>query len=409
MTSNFPRWEGDSTTPFVLNLAKDLQKLGWRIDVLAPHASGTKSREILGGINVERFRYLWPESLETVCYGGGALINLRKNKWNVVKVVPLVFFEWAAIARRLATRKYDLLHSHWILPQGFTGIFTARPLNIPHVVTAHGGDVFSLQGDMLARFKKFTLHGADAVTVNSSATRKAVAEIAPNLTTIHTIPMGVSQPAPDPASVARIRRRYRREEEPLILFVGRLVHEKGVDDLIRAIAVLSARNSDATAIIVGEGQDRSELEALAQTLGVQERIVFTGWVQPDEVVNYFSAADIFAGPSKRAPSGWIEAQGLTFIEAMLVGTPVIATRTGGIVDSVRHEETGLLVDESAPEQIAAAVTRLVSDPTLCERLTKSAAQLARDRFTRDTSAEAFSKLFSDMIDRHGVTSNSVMH
>ena len=74
LTSNFPRWEGDSTTPFVLHLAQDLQALGWRVDVLAPHAPGAAVRETLGGVRVERFRYLWPERLETVCYRGGALI-----------------------------------------------------------------------------------------------------------------------------------------------------------------------------------------------------------------------------------------------------------------------------------------------------------------------------------------------
>jgi phosphatidylinositol alpha-1,6-mannosyltransferase len=146
VTSNFPRWTGDSTTPFVLHLAQDLQQLGWHIDILAPHAEGTALRETLGGVQVERFRYLWPSSLETVCYQGGALINLRKNRTNYLKLPALISSECLNLFLRLKGGKYDLLHSHWILPQGFTGILTAGLLRIPHVTTVHGGDVLVCKG-----------------------------------------------------------------------------------------------------------------------------------------------------------------------------------------------------------------------------------------------------------------------
>lgn len=72
VTSNFPRWAGDSTTPFVLHLAQDLQEYGWTVDVLAPHAPGAAKKEELGGVSVKRFRYFWPEASENICYQGGA-------------------------------------------------------------------------------------------------------------------------------------------------------------------------------------------------------------------------------------------------------------------------------------------------------------------------------------------------
>ena len=397
VTSNFPRWKNDSTTPFVFHLARDLQDLGWRVDVLAPHTRGAKTREHLDGVQIERFRYLWPASLETVCYGGGALVNLRKNRLNFVKLPPLVFFEWAGIARRLAARRYDILHSHWILPQGFTGVLAARPLRIPHVVTVHGSDVFALRGGFLTRFKRTALRGAEAITVNSSATRKAVEAIAPRSEKIHLIPMGVTESQPDRELVARLRQRHRRGDGPLLVFVGRLVYEKGADDLIRAVAILAEGQPDATALVIGEGQDRGQLESLAQDLGAEKRIVFTGWVQPNEICSYLSAADIFVGPSKRAPDGVTEAQGLTFVEAMQTGTPVIATNIGGIGDAVRHEETGLVVGEAAPVEIAAAIERLIDDPGLVDRLTTAGRALARARFTRHASATAFSGLFLNFL------------
>ncbi|MBW2738705.1 MAG: glycosyltransferase [Deltaproteobacteria bacterium] len=398
VTSNFPRWAGDSTTPFVLHLAQDLQELGWGVDVLAPHAVGAAVRETIGGVRVERFRYLWPSSLETVCYHGGALINLRKNRANYFKLPALIASEWLNLVLRLTRGRYDLLHSHWILPQGFNGILAAGLLGIPHVTTVHGGDVFGLQGGLLTKFKRFTLRHADAVTVNSSVTERAVTEIAPNLKELHRIPMGVSTHVKKTfLTSAELRKRYRRGNGPLLVFVGRIVEEKGVEDLIKAVDILLPRFPDISAVIVGEGQDCHKYEAMSETLGVSDRMIFTGWVEPDMIPAYLAAGDIFVGPSREASDGWVEAQGLTFIEAMVAKTPVIATRVGGIVDSVRHEETGLLVNERSPKEIAAAVERLSQEPLLADKLRESGYKLAVNEFSRASSAQAFSNLFNKVI------------
>ena len=398
VTSNFPRWAGDSTTPFVLHLAQDLQELGWGVTVLAPHAVGAAVRETIGGVRVERFRYLWPPSLETVCYHGGVLINLRKSRANYVKLPALVMSECLSLARRLFGGKYDLLHSHWILPQGFTGVLTAGPLKIPHVVTVHGGDIFGLRGVLLTMFKRFALRYADAVTVNSSVTERAVTEIAPNIKELHRIPMGVLTHVEkkSPSSV-ELRNRYRRGNGPLLVFVGRVVEEKGVEDLIKAVDILLPQFPDISAVIVGEGQDRHKYEAMSEAIGVSDQVIFTGWVEPNVIPAYLSAADIFVGPSREASNGWIEAQGLTFIEAMVAKTPVIATRVGGIIDSVRHEETGLLVNERSPKEIAAAVERLAQAPLLADKLRESGYKLAVNEFSRAYSAQAFSSLFNKVI------------
>ncbi len=103
VTSTFPRWRGDSTAPFVLHLAQDLQALGWQVDVLAPHAPGAATAEVLDGVSVERFRYLWAASQQTVCDQGGALANLRRRPLERLKLPALVAAELIAVAHRLAT------------------------------------------------------------------------------------------------------------------------------------------------------------------------------------------------------------------------------------------------------------------------------------------------------------------
>jgi glycosyltransferase involved in cell wall biosynthesis len=402
VTSNFPRWAGDSTTPFVLHLAQDLIALGWEVEVLAPHAPGAARRERLDGVPVTRFRYLWPERLETVCYQGGALVNLRKHPANRLKLPALVLAEALALAFMLVRGRVDLVSAHWILPQGFVAAMVAACFGVPVAVTVHGGDVFGLRGRVAAWFKRRALGLAAAVTANSTATLAAARALAPAHPALHRIPIGATVPPP-PAeeAVEALRRRYRRAGGPLLVFVGRLVEEKGAGDLIQAVARLARDMPGVSAMILGEGPDRPVLKGLAMGLGVAERVHFRGWADPGDVPAYLAAADIFVGPSKRAPDGWVEAQGLTFVEAMLAGTPVVATRSGGIPDAVRHEETGLLVSEDAPAEIAAAVARIAKDPALGARLARDGRALALDAFTRERSAGAFDALFTELIDARG--------
>ncbi|MCH8284240.1 MAG: methyltransferase domain-containing protein, partial [Chloroflexi bacterium] len=122
LTSNLPRWPGDATTPFVLHLAQDLRHLGVDVEVLAPHAPGAKRVEILDGVPVSRFRYFWPAKGETLCYQGGALLNLRRSPSYWLKLPLFVLCDLGALRRLHHRRPFDVIHAHWILPQGFVAV-----------------------------------------------------------------------------------------------------------------------------------------------------------------------------------------------------------------------------------------------------------------------------------------------
>jgi phosphatidylinositol alpha-1,6-mannosyltransferase len=401
LTSNFPRWEGDSTTPFVLHLAQDLQQLGWVVDVLAPAAPGAVARETIGSVSTTRFRYAWPENAQTVCYDGGALLNLRSQPRERMKLPALVGAEWWATVRRIIRNRYDVLNSHWILPQGFVGVMSAGPMRIPHVTTVHGGDIFSLQGRTLRPFKKLALRGSDAVTVNSSATARSVSDLVGSQVSPHLIPMGTDVGDPDPEIVSRIREKYRTENGPLLVFVGRLVPEKGVFDVLEALRMIQCDLPGATALIVGEGPSRETLKEFTDSSDLTGTVFFPGWIKPSEIVSYMAAGDFVLGPSKESPNGWIEAFGLTMVEAMASGTPLIATRSGGIPDLVTDGETGILVDPGNTAAITAAVKELVQNPDVAARIGVAARERARSRYSRETSAVGFSDLFERVIrDKH---------
>lgn len=397
VTSNYPRWEGDSTTPFVSHLAQDLAAKGWEVDVLAPHAPGAARRETLDNLKVRRFRYLLPESQQTVCYEGGALINLRQNKMNWIKLPFLALSELLITLRMLASRRYAVVNAHWILPQGFVAAIAGLLTRTPLVITVHGGDVFDLKGGVLSRFKAWSLRRAAAVTTNSSATRSATEALTP-AAVIRTIPMGVSVAEhPDTGAIGSLQAQYRTGSGPLLVFAGRLVVEKGVDDILKSLALVLSDLPNTRLLILGTGQDQEKLEALATELGLNDVVTFVGWVDPAEVSTYMAAADIFVGPSKQSASGWREGLGLVFLEAMAAGTPVIATRSGGIPDIVVDEKTGLLVAENAPDEIAAAIGRIHADAALAARVVANGRALVTGTYTRQASAEAFAGLFDELV------------
>jgi phosphatidyl-myo-inositol dimannoside synthase len=398
LTSNYPRWPGDTTTPFVHHLAVDLGARGWPVTVLAPHAPGALRRDTIDGVDVRRFRYLLPESAQTVCYGGGALVNIGGSKATLAKVPLLVAAEWVATARLLRAR-FDVLHAHWVLPQGFVAA-TVPSRGAARVVTAHGGDAYGLRGALLDRFAQHALTAADAVTVNSAATERALGVLSVHAK-VTRIPIGTDTAGvTDEALSARLRSRYRRGSGPLIVFVGRIVADKGIDDLIEAVGLLRVDHPGVRAAIVGTGQHLDHARSLAGRLGLLDHVVFPGWAEPSTVPSWFAAADLVLAPSRVGRDGWQEGQGLSIIEAMAVGRPVIATDTGGIPETIDDGITGVLVPPGRPSALAAAVRSLVADPAGTRAMAERARDSVRQRFSRAASADRFAQLYEQVVTGH---------
>ncbi|GHC06860.1 glycosyltransferase [Cerasicoccus arenae] len=390
-TSVFPRWAGDDTPPFVLGQAEAIAAAGWSVTVLAPHAGGGVKNERLGGVDVVRFPYLWPESWQGLCYEGGMLVQLREHphrKWQL----PFFFLAQVMATRRLArSGDFDLLHAHSLLPQGLTALVGGHCL--PVIATSHGSDVFGLkEGGVYGRLKRRVVTHADALTANSSVTEAALLRLGATADRIHRVPASPNVTPADSAKVAAIRKRF--EGGKLLLFVGRLIEQKGVGDLITALNGLDA---SAHLLVLGEGADRAKFEQLARALGVADRVTFDGWVDRAELSHYFAAADVFVGPSKPGPGGAVEAQGVVFAEAMAAGTPVVASRCGGIVDMIIDGETGLLVEPGVPSQIATAVRRVLVDPDLAGELVAKARQRYETEFSPGVVTQKLLRVYDGLL------------
>jgi phosphatidyl-myo-inositol dimannoside synthase len=397
VTSTFPRWQGDDTTLFILRFAQELMTQGVDVDVLAPHAPGAARAEEVDGVPVERFRYFVPARGEDVCYGGGALFRLEGSPGRVAKLPLLVAAELGAIRARVRGRHYDVVSAHWLLPQGWTAVRASRGA-APVVTTVHGSDVFGLRHPLLRRFKRAGLRGSAAVTVNSTATSEAVATLAPGLPDVRTIPMGVDLGARAEPAQVKAWRDHRTADGPLVAYVGRLVDWKGVDDLLDAAAILHTDRPGLRVVVAGTGPLLESLRARSRALGIDDVVQFPGWLDRGQVTALQTAADVVVAPSRTSPDGSREAQGLSVVEAMALGKPVVAGNVGGIPDAITDGENGLLVAARDPAALAGALTRVASDPELAARLGDAAARTAQ-RYAWPGIAADFVAVFEDVVSR----------
>ncbi len=398
LASSYPRDEHDVAAVFLRYFAESLVAQGDQVHVLAP-ADGKSATAIDGAITVHRFQY-FPRRWQKLAYGSGIMPNLSHSPWLWLQVpFYLVAMLWTLL-RLLRREKFDLLHAHWILPQGLIGILAKTIHPIPLVTTAHGADAFAFKGRLNSFIKRLVVSKSDAWTANTVATSSAVGDPMSTSPT-RVIPMGV-----DIGRFANGDRNALRpllaENEFLLLFVGRLVEKKGVDDLLRALALLPADLKPRTRLwIVGDGERRVALEKAAVEWAIDKQVRFWGMVRNQDLPNFYAAADLFVAPSMEARSGDSEGQGVVFLEAFAARLCVLATRSGGIDAVVRDRHSGILVRPNQPQEIAAAIEQLMGNAALRTALAANAYDEVKERYDWQHIAGEYDKLYREFIPSTG--------
>jgi glycosyltransferase involved in cell wall biosynthesis len=374
----YPRAPGDVITPWLLETIGRLRARGVEVEVLAPAYRGLGDQEV-EGVQVHRFRYA-PRGWETLTHDQTAPDRVRERPWYLA-LVPGYVLAGRRAARRLArSGRFDVVHAFWPLPHGLLGMAAKRGAGTPLVSTFFGVELTWLESQLgfLRPVVRSIIRASDAVTVISSHTAAAVRRVAPEVP-VRTIPFGAAVEVPD--TDAEPPRRAPGEPYRL-LFVGRLVERKGVQVLLAALPLLRARHSVRLSV-VGEGSLRPALEARARALGIADRVEFTGAVSAAELNRCFRECDAFVLPAVRDAKGDVEGLGVVLMEALLHGRPVIASSSGGIVDIVRHGETGLLATPGDPGSLAAAIARYIEDPELADRLARAGREHVLRAFSWD--------------------------
>lgn len=277
----------------------------------------------------------------------------------------------SGLHRALADGHWDVLHAHdWMVAPA--AVAFQRSTGIPVVTTFHadtGAENIGTQDDRLRRldWEAAIVGVSKHVLVPGRHLIRAIRSRYPDCAVAH-VPNGFhfsdfAAPIVEDTTLS-----------PYMLYAGRLVSGKGVDTVIRALAILRDSAPHLRLVIAGEGYYRAELERLVEELHLCDAITFLGWLDDAKARQTMLGASIFVAPSKS------EAFGLSVIEAMASGRPIIASDIPAHHELIDHEATGLLVNQHDERLWAAAISRLLTAPKVGQFLARNAQQSVRERY-----------------------------
>ncbi len=300
--------------------------------------------------------------------------------------------------RRLARQgRFDLVHAHYATGYGFMAtLAAARPL----LVSVWGSDVddFPKRSPMHAGFLRGVLSRADALAATSRALERRVQEIMAQPVPVFITPFGVDVQAfvPPAGGVG----------DPERLLIGSskgLASTYGIDTLLRAFAALPERAPDGRPLhlrLLGDGPQAGAYRALADGLGLQQRVQFVGAIAHDQMPQALQSLDIFVAPSRR------ESFGVSVLEASACERPVVASDVGGLPEVVQHGVTGLLVPANDVPALTAALQRLVNDPPLRRAMGAAGRRMVVERFAWDRCVGTMLSVYEQVLRRPGLPATS---
>jgi len=367
----FPRINGVSTS--IQTFGRDLAAMGHEVDLLAPeYPHRPPGREIAIERIPSHYLFFDPE-------------DRMMSSRAIRRMIP-----------GLAERKYDLVHIQTPFVAHYSGVRIGRALDVPLVETYHTHFEEYLYHYLpwlparwlrsaARRFTRSQCNQVDAVVVPSSPVHETL------------LAYGVQKPIriiPTGLDIHRFqagdRMIFRREhgiapEQPVLVHVGRVAHEKNIDFLLHVLQRVRAAIPDVLLMIVGEGPARRHLERLSRHLGLESNVLFLGYLDRErELLDCYRAGDVFVFASHT------ETQGLVLLEAMALGIPVVALAEMGTRD-ILEPGRGALVARDDPEDFSEKVLQLLQDPALREHMATD----ARD-YVKTWSAPALAQRMLDL-------------
>jgi len=259
------------------------------------------------------------------------------------------------VARLNERAKLDCIDAHFVYPDGLAAVLLGKFLGVPVIVSARGSDIHAYPAFRTIRpMIRWTLQHADALIAVSASLKKSMIELGASADKIHVIPNGIDPVRFQPLPISQARQELNLPvDAPFIVSVGALIPSKGHQFLVRAFGRIAGRHPDMRLAILGEGPLRSQLEKLILELGLRDRVHLLGKRPNEELRLWYSAAT--ASCLASAGEGWPN----VVTESLTCGTPVVATRVGGIPEILQSSEFGVLVEQSV-DAIAAGLEEALS-------------------------------------------------
>ncbi|MEW6028203.1 MAG: glycosyltransferase family 4 protein [Chloroflexota bacterium] len=352
------------------NIAYNLASLGHEVDVLTAHFSNLPRLEQRDGVTVYRI-----PALRRKLDRSGALEQLA--------FILSASFWTLGRARR---NRPNATLAFFGVPSGAVVWLLKKLYRVPYIVSLRGGDVpgfrpydFKTYHKLIGPFLRVIWHDASTVIANSRGLRD-LARAFDSFIEIPIIPNGVD--------VTRYMPANRDWLPPRIFSVGRVVHQKGLDLGLRALAQL--KDLEWEWRIAGDGLQMDSLKSLARELGIADRVTFLGWQSREDLIEWYHQANLFLFPSRH------EGMPNAVLEAMASGLPVIATRIAGNEELVVEGETGFLVQTENVDELRDALRNMLTDSALREKMGAASRQRVEQTYTWQKVAEAYQAILQQI-------------
>jgi glycosyltransferase involved in cell wall biosynthesis len=339
------------------NIARTLVELGAEVRILTAHWGDLARREQVEGYTI----YRTPS------------MRLRADRCTVKEMFTFLLCNIVPSLRLAREWGPDVVHAHFAVPVGPLAYLLKRLYGIPYVITLHGGDVPGFDPKQTAHWYRLLLPSTRPIWQQASF----VVAVSPGLRDLALrsypgIPVSIIPNGIDCECFRPPRDRSDNPEGVTLIFVGRVAEQKGLTYLIRSLPALRGRTSvPFELVVVGDGPLRADMEALAESLKVADRVRFTGWVTQSQVRDYLQRADVFVLPSL------MEGLSIALLQAMACGLPVITSDAVGNRDIVHNGQNGYVVPAGDVEACVGALVNLVEDRDSRQRMGQCSRQLVK--------------------------------
>jgi glycogen(starch) synthase len=374
-------------SPHIYNLSKSLAKSGVKVYVVTCDFPGAPQHETLDGVEVHRIdSYKNPApDFATWVY----LMNVNMQK------------EAAALARSIGGN-IDIFHAHdWLVATA--GIGLKHVFRKPFFATMHSTEIGRRNGihtdyeRMIHETEAWLTYEAWKVICCSdymiSHVRWAFG-LPPDKLVM--VPNGVNfeaYAAENKEDLSQFRNRFALPQEKIVLFVGRLVHEKGAHVLVNAVPKV-LQKTNAKFVIVGNGYMRDQLSDLVRGMGLAHKVMFTGFVDDETLRKLQKCADVSVVPSLFEPFG------IVALEAMAAGSPLVVSDTGGLSEIVSHEVDGVKVYAGNPDSLSWGITRVLTDQDFANRLRANAYRKVQEKYNWDSIAQQTKNVYEVVLSEY---------
>jgi glycosyltransferase involved in cell wall biosynthesis len=397
LTSSYPRYPGDGTAPFVRSISEHLAKLGHDVEIVAPYDPAVTTMD--HRVKVHRFRYIWPRGWHIM---GHARSLERDTRLRPLSIFLLPFFLVAEFIKLMGVtkvQKSEVIHAHWVIPNGLVAAWVAGICKIPFIVSLHGSDIFvARRNRIFGTVARWVFRRASGVTACSRELQQAAIALgAPEDTRLLAWGADPLVFSPERRSMEKSYAASAGKPEVIFAALGRLVYKKGFGNLIAAMPRVVKECPGARLILGGDGLLLDEFQRQTEKLGVSDHVTFAGRIPWDEAPLFLANADIFVLPSVQDQYGNVDGLPTVLLEAMSSGLAVIACDIGGVNLVLQDGKNGCLIPPGDVQALADAMLELARNPKRRQELGRTARMSVVDQFNWDNVATQIAEMLAEAI------------